>query len=89
MKSFIFLFLFIGLILVVVGYVKSNQQCPPPTVQFRYVPKTFTDEQSTPIPLVSIFGKMFEDASPWQSAVGYATNWNKEYRDTSDKMIPI
>ena len=77
MKSLILLFLFIGLILIVVGYVKSNQQCPPPIVQFRYVPRTFTEEEDAPIPVLSIFGKMFDEPSAWQKSVGYTSNYNK------------
>ncbi len=77
MKSLILLFLLGGLILIVVGYIQSNQHCPPPIVQFRYVPRTFTENEDTPIPVLSIFGKMFDEPSAWQKSVGYASTYNK------------
>lgn len=72
MASIVFLLLFIGIILVVSGYIKSNQQCPPPTVEFRYVPMTFTEEQNLNRPVLSIFGKMFKDNDAWMQDYGYA-----------------
>jgi hypothetical protein len=65
-KSISFFLLFIGLIFVVVGYVRSEAKNPPPRVEFRYVPRTFEQEQEVPVPVLSVFGKMFAERSPWQ-----------------------
>ena len=46
MRSIILFFTFIGVILITVGYVKTNMQCPPPLVKFKYIPKTFDEEQN-------------------------------------------
>lgn len=75
MKSLVLLLLLVGVIFVAVGYIKTHQQCPPPVVQFRYVPRTFQDEQDAPIPVMSIFNKMFTDVTPWQKQVGYDDNY--------------
>lgn len=66
MKSLVLLLLYIGIIFIAIGYIKSNQSCPPPIVEYRYVPRTFEQEQSNPIPIMSVYGKMFnsEEASP-------------------------
>ena len=72
MKSLVFLFLFVGMIFIAIGYIKSNQECPPPIVEFRYLPQTFQESQEAPTPLLSIFGKMFREPDAWQTAVGYA-----------------
>tara|TARA_B110000967_G_C18825345_1_gene531021 strand:+ start:928 stop:1185 length:258 start_codon:yes stop_codon:yes gene_type:complete len=77
MKSLVVVLLIISIIFVAVGYIKSNQKCPPPIVQFRYIPKTFKEEQSTSIPILSQYGSMFKNRSPWQESVGYISN-NKE-----------
>ena len=74
MKALVFLLMFIGFVFVVIGFVKTNQECPPPIVQFRYIPKTFNEEQTVQKPITAVFGSMFNDASPWQESVGYATN---------------
>lgn len=72
MKSIIFLLLIFGIIFVSVGYYKSNQQCPPPIVQFRYVPQTFEQEQLSQEPILSSFNSMFEDNSAWMKNQGYS-----------------
>ena len=74
MKSIIMILLMSGIIFVAIGYIKTNQECPPPIVQFRYIPKTFNEEQTVQKPITAVFGSMFNDASPWQESVGYATN---------------
>lgn len=66
MKSIAFFLLFAGLVLIAVGYVRSEAKCPPPRVEFRYVPRTFEQEQNVPIPVLSVFGKMFSERDPWQ-----------------------
>lgn len=76
MKSLVFLVLFSGLLLLGVGYMKSNQQCPPPIVEFRYIPRTFEEEQDDPTPVIAQFGRMFSEPSPWQLTQGYASGKN-------------
>lgn len=71
MKSLVILFAFIGLVFITVGYIKSNQECPPPLVQIRYIPRSFTEESKINTPVLSIFGSMFKNTSPWDKYVGY------------------
>jgi hypothetical protein len=68
MRSIILFFTFIGVILITVGYVKTNMECPPPLVKFKYIPKTFDEEQNNPVPITNLFGKMFDKDSPWVSS---------------------
>jgi hypothetical protein len=72
MKALVFLLMFIGFVFVVIGFVKTNQTCPPPIVQFRYIPKTFNEEQNVQVPVMAIFSKMFNNTTPWQDRAGYA-----------------
>lgn len=83
MKSLVVVLLIISIIFVAIGYIKSNQKCPPPIVEFRYIPKTFKEEQSVSIPIMSQFGSMFEHRSPWQESVGYISN-KKEAKKVLD-----
>ena len=70
MKTIILLIAMAGIILVAVGYVQNNPQCPPPKIEYRYVTKSFNDEQNNQEPLLSVAGidKMFEKDSPWMDA---------------------
>lgn len=78
MKSLVFLLLIIGIIFIAVGYIRSNQKCPPRQIEYRYLPKTFIDEQNNRTPVLSIFGSMFSKASPWQDYVGYTSNFDND-----------
>jgi hypothetical protein len=74
-KSIVLLLAIVGLVMLGVGYVKSNLQCPPNTVEYRYVEKTFNQEQNNVPPIMSISGmnSMFEDDSPWIAGNSFAT----------------
>ena len=48
MKSIIILLIMMGVIFITVGYIKTNQMCPPPIVQYRYYPRSFEEEQTNP-----------------------------------------
>lgn len=72
MRAIVILFLLVGISLVVIGYVQSNQECPPPVVEFQYLPRTFEDDQILPRPLMSIFGQMFNGDDAWQQTQGFA-----------------
>lgn len=61
----ILLLLFIGILFVSIGWIKSNQSCPAPIVEYRYVPRTFKEEQENPTKVSEIFDDMFNKSSPW------------------------
>ena len=67
MKTIILLLALAGIIFIAIGYVQNNLQCPPPVIEYRYVTKTFDDEQNDRQPLMSIAGisNMFNEDSPW------------------------
>lgn len=75
MKSIILILALIGIILLATGYVKSNLQCPPPKIEYRYIEKNFEDEQNVHTPLLSLSGvySMFENDSPWIQDNSYAS----------------
>lgn len=72
MKGIIFFILFVGLIFIAAGYLQANQKCPPPLVVYRYIPRTFEEEQDNPVPLTSIFGSLFAEPDAYMKYRGYA-----------------
>lgn len=74
MKSIILLMIIIGILCIGFGYFKSNQQCPPPIIQYRYISKTFEQEQSLEEPLLSSFNSLFQDNSAWMKNKGYSND---------------
>lgn len=67
MNLFLVFLLFIALVLMVVGYIRATSQCPPRKIEYRYVPRTFIEEQEDPTPVTDIFAKMFYESTPWIS----------------------
>ena len=67
MKSIVLILSLIGIILIAVGYVKSNLQCPPSKIEYRYIEKTFDQQQDVQTPILSLSGyaNMFNNESPW------------------------
>ena len=70
MRSVVLFLMFIGTILITIGYVKTNMNCPPPLVKYQYIPKPFEESQDNPTPLMSVYGTMFEKDSPWMAQRG-------------------
>ena len=75
MKSIVLILAMVGIVLIAVGYVQGNFQCPPPKIEYRYITKTFEDDQNVDTPLMSMSGiySMFEDDSPWIADNSYAS----------------
>jgi len=88
MRAIVILFLLIGICLVVVGYVQSNQSCPPPVVEFKYLPRSFEDDQILQRPVMSIFGQMFEGDDAWTQTQGYADKvYSRQLSSTKEKAL--
>ena len=43
MKSIVLVLAMVGIIMLAVGYVKSNLQCPPAKIEYRYITFEFFD----------------------------------------------
>ena len=72
MKSIILILAVIGIICIAAGYIQNNLQCPPPRIQYRYIDKTFEQEQNNTEPILSVAGmsSMFENSDPWMQVNG-------------------
>jgi hypothetical protein len=56
---------FVSSIMIIVGYVNQLKKCPPPKIVYRYIPRTFKQEQDNPVQASKIFSTMFEEPTPW------------------------
>jgi len=52
----------IGFTLVYLGWKKSEKFCKP-TVEYRFIPRTFREESENPVKVTEIFDRMFKDTS--------------------------
>ena len=70
MRSLVLLVFMIGIMFMYGGYIKAHEKCPPPRIEYRYIPRTFEEEQDDPVPLLNVFGKMFSNRTPWMRTQG-------------------
>lgn len=64
-KFLMILMMFIGVLFIVVSLVKTSDKCPDAKIVYRYVPRTYDEEQNEPVYPSDIFRTMFTQQSPW------------------------
>jgi hypothetical protein len=65
MKSIVILLFIVGVVMVLAGYTRQYSICPNPKIEYRYIPRTFYDEQLSSQNVLKQFGSMFQDENPW------------------------
>jgi len=68
-KSILLLLLIIGIILIAISISKTQQSCPPQKIVYKYVPRTFDEEQDEPVYASDIFKAMFTQPSAWNNGL--------------------
>lgn len=58
-----------GILLIIIDLAKMTKSCPPDKIIYRFVPRTFKEDQDSPIPIKDIFGSMFDNPSPWIGSI--------------------
>ena len=60
----------LGLYFISVSIIKESYKCDDTKIIYKYIPKSFADEQSEPVLVTQIFKKMFDLPSPWIDSIG-------------------
>jgi hypothetical protein len=68
-KYLVIIILFIGILLIAISLTQSTQKCPPEKIIYRYLPRTFEEEQDEPVYVSDIFNTMFTQESPWVKSI--------------------
>ncbi len=87
LKSVSFFLLFAGIILISIGYLRSENRTNPPRVEYRYVPRSFQEEQSGNAPLLSVFGRMFSKRDPLSRINGFVNTFPWEQYNISSRLV--
>lgn len=74
MKSIVLLLLFFGILGITIGYVNQTKSCPPPKIEYRYIPRTFEQSQNDPVKISELFNAMFTEPTPWIQDIGQPTD---------------
>ena len=56
--------LILGIIFITIGFSRMYFTKDNSKVIYRYIPRTFTEDQTNPVPLSDLFGGMFEGIEP-------------------------
>jgi len=51
--------IFTGIIMIIIGYVRTKTSCPEPKTIFKFLPRSFVEEQENPAMVSDIFNNMF------------------------------
>lgn len=73
-KFLIIMLIFGGILFIVINLTKNVQECPTQQIVYKYVPRTFDEEQEEPVYASDIFKTMFDQPSPWMSSITAADN---------------
>lgn len=55
----------LGFGILLTGIAVSQKECPGPKVEYRFVPRTFQEEQENPALVSDLFDRMFTNQEPW------------------------
>ena len=70
MKKIIILFIFfIGVLLITISIVRESANCQKERIIYRYIPRSFENEQNNEQDVSDIFNVMFTQPSPWIASV--------------------
>jgi hypothetical protein len=70
MKTLIIILLFIGALSITIGYMNQVKSCPATKIEYRYIPRTFEQEQNEPVKISQLFNSMFTQPTPWIREIG-------------------
>lgn len=76
MKGFLIFMLLIGVIMVIIEIVRKK--CPEQKILYRYIPRSFSEEQTEPANVSDIFYSMFNLQDPWFTSAIYVDNRKQE-----------
>ncbi len=63
MKLLIIAIAIVGIVMVINGYYRQNMSCPEPKIVYKYIPRTFSEEQDNLPKPSDVFKTMFDGTS--------------------------
>jgi len=83
-KVALLILVFIGILFMTISIVKTQQECPKSPIIYRYIPRTFDEEQEDPAYVSDIFKVMFSVQSPWVYSV---SNIDRKKQETVNQFF--
>jgi hypothetical protein len=70
--------IFLSILFIIVAVVQTNNQCPAQQTVYKYIPRTFEDEQNSPVYVSDIFRTMFSAPTPWAAGINQIDEHKQE-----------
>ena len=67
MKTIALLLLIVGVVMIIMGHNNRLNTCPPKKIEYRFIPRSFYDEQNATTNLKSLYNDMFHNNSAWMN----------------------
>jgi len=77
-NNILLILMLVGLICIVISITKQVAVQPQQQIIYKYIPRTFQEEQDNPVFVSDIFKDMFEKPSPWVASVSNVDYQNKK-----------
>ena len=80
-KNILIIIIFVSILFITIGLtlnINSYLQHPKETIIYRYIPRTFEQEQNEPVYVSDIFETMFTQDSPWVRSINSIDNKKQE-----------
>jgi hypothetical protein len=68
-KNILIILIFLGILCIAIELSRVENEDKKEKVIYRYIPRTFEEDQENPIYVSDIFDKMFNQPSPWVTSV--------------------
>ena len=65
LKLIFIVILFIGIMFMTINIVKDSHKCQKKEIIYRYIPRTFDEEQEDPVYVSDVMKTLFSLKSPW------------------------
>lgn len=80
MKSIILILLILGVLFMTISYMERYKKCPLPKIEYRYIPRSFYEEQISTTNLKNFYSDMFNEAEAWAkyplASIGAVNSFN-------------
>lgn len=70
--------------MVITSIIKESYSCNEQKVIYRYIPRSFEEDQNNPTLVSEIFKKMFSLPSPWVDSIG---TYDRKKQDKINKFF--
>ena len=51
--------------MITIGYMENYKKCPLPKIEYRYIPRSFYEEQVSSVNLKNLYSDMFNEPDSW------------------------